>query len=57
MQGGVLALETGVRLLVEAGFPIEDAALEVERIRAAASSSAPTPANSTEEKEEGAQAA
>ncbi|MGW1890138.1 hypothetical protein ACWCP6_07675 [Streptomyces sp. NPDC002004] len=48
VQGGVLALETGVRLLIEAGFPIEDAALEVERIRAVASSSAPTPANSTD---------
>jgi hypothetical protein len=36
VQAGVLSLETGVRLLVDAGFPIEDAALEVERIRVAA---------------------
>ncbi|MER6076970.1 hypothetical protein [Streptomyces sp. NPDC001833] len=34
VQAGVLSLETGVRLLVDAGFPIEDAGLEVERIRA-----------------------
>lgn len=36
VQAGVLSLETGVRLLIDAGFPIEDAGLEVERIRAAA---------------------
>ncbi len=58
VQGGVLSLETGVRFLVEAGFPIEDAALEVERIRASAFSSAPTQAaNSTAEKEGSGQAA
>lgn len=33
VQAGVLSLETAVRLLVEAGFPIQDAALEVERLR------------------------
>ncbi|MGC9540019.1 hypothetical protein [Streptomyces sp. UG1] len=33
VQAGVLSLETAVRLLVDAGFPIEDAALEMERIR------------------------
>jgi hypothetical protein len=38
VQAGVLSLETGVQLLVEAGFPIEDAALEVERIRTRAES-------------------
>ncbi|MER5223821.1 hypothetical protein [Streptomyces flaveus] len=41
VQAGVLSLETGVRLLVDAGFPIEDASLEVERIQARASSAAP----------------
>ncbi|GGL03139.1 hypothetical protein [Streptomyces flaveus] len=41
VQAEVLSLETGVRLLVDAGFPIEDAALEVERIQSRASS--PTP--------------
>ena len=41
VQAGVLSLETGVRLLVDAGFPIEDAALEVERIRAHAGTSSP----------------
>lgn len=40
VQAGVLSLETGVRLLVDAGFPIEDASLEVERIRAHAGTSA-----------------
>ncbi len=33
VQAGVLSLETAVRLLVEAGFPIKDATLEVERLR------------------------
>lgn len=53
VQAGVLSLETGVRLLVDAGFPIEDAALEVERIQSRASS--PTPdrqdSDSAEDKE------
>jgi hypothetical protein len=40
VQAGVLSLETGVRLLIDAGFPIEEAGLEVERIRAAAERSA-----------------
>ncbi|MEW2300018.1 hypothetical protein AB0958_08555 [Streptomyces sp. NPDC006655] len=53
VQGGVLTLETGVRLLVEAGFPIEDAALEVERIRARASSPAAAHTTNGTEKEEG----
>ncbi|MFF3060168.1 hypothetical protein [Streptomyces sp. NPDC057909] len=34
VQAKVLSLETGVRLLIDAGFPIEDAALEVARIQA-----------------------
>lgn len=33
VTSGVLALETGVRMLVDAGFPVEDAAEEVARIR------------------------
>ncbi|MFF2566738.1 hypothetical protein [Streptomyces sp. NPDC058084] len=33
VQAGVLSLETGVRILVDAGLPIEDAALEVARLR------------------------
>lgn len=32
VAAGVLSLETGVRMLVDAGFPIDDAALEVARI-------------------------
>ncbi len=32
VTAGVLSLETGVRMLVDAGFPIEDAAEEVARI-------------------------
>ncbi|MGW7237014.1 hypothetical protein [Streptomyces sp. NPDC054804] len=52
VQGGVLSLETGTRLLVEAGFPIEDAALEVERIRASSSPSTRT-TNGSEEEEDG----
>jgi hypothetical protein len=31
--GGVMSLETGVRMLMEAGFPIEDAQGEIERIQ------------------------
>jgi hypothetical protein len=31
---GVISLETGVKMLIEAGFPIEDAAQEIERIQA-----------------------
>lgn len=33
VEAGVLSLETGVRMLTEAGFPIDDAALEIERIQ------------------------
>ncbi|MFF8928960.1 hypothetical protein ACF1AO_16975 [Streptomyces longwoodensis] len=33
---GVLSLETAVAMLLEAGYPIEDASQEVERIRAKA---------------------
>ncbi|MET9965283.1 hypothetical protein ABZZ80_04995 [Streptomyces sp. NPDC006356] len=33
VQAGVLSLETGVRMLMDAGFPIEDAAQELERIQ------------------------
>lgn len=33
VQAGVLSLETGVRILMDAGFPIEDAAQELERIQ------------------------
>ncbi|MFF9478101.1 hypothetical protein [Streptomyces sp. NPDC014733] len=37
---GVLSLETAVAMLTEAGYPIKDAAQEVDRIRAAAEQSA-----------------
>ncbi|WP_372407450.1 hypothetical protein [Streptomyces luteireticuli] len=33
VQGGVLSVETAVRMLIDAGMPIEDAAAEVARIR------------------------
>ncbi|TWE16996.1 hypothetical protein [Kitasatospora atroaurantiaca] len=33
-EAGVLSLETGVRMLMDAGYPIEDAAEEVPRIQA-----------------------
>ncbi|MEU3783443.1 hypothetical protein [Streptomyces sp900129855] len=33
VQAGVLSAETGVRMLADAGFPIEDAAQELARIR------------------------
>jgi hypothetical protein len=33
VQAGVLSVETGVRMLADAGFPIQDAAQELERIR------------------------
>jgi hypothetical protein len=51
VQAGVLSLETGVRMLVDAGFPIEDAAQEVERIRATGPS-APTARQGTEDEME-----
>ncbi|MBZ6211642.1 hypothetical protein KVH31_34670 [Streptomyces olivaceus] len=34
LKGGVLSLETAVQMLREAGFPIEDAQREIERIQA-----------------------
>ncbi|MFB6643127.1 hypothetical protein ACFCYF_38555 [Streptomyces chartreusis] len=33
VQAGVLSVETGVRMLADAGFPIQDAAEELDRIR------------------------
>ncbi|KPI15692.1 hypothetical protein OK074_2137 [Actinobacteria bacterium OK074] len=53
VQARVLSLETGVRLLVDAGFPIEDAALEVERIRADTASSAVAEQDTESEAEDG----
>lgn len=41
VTGGVLSLETGVRMLVDAGFPIEDAAEEVSRIAARSPQASP----------------
>ncbi|MEU6054221.1 hypothetical protein ABZ829_27845 [Streptomyces xanthochromogenes] len=34
VTGGVLSLETGVRMLMDAGFPVEDVEAEIERIQA-----------------------
>jgi hypothetical protein len=34
VDGGVLSVETAVRMLIEAGFPIDDAAVEIEQIQA-----------------------
>ncbi|MFJ4473241.1 hypothetical protein ACIP2X_37905 [Streptomyces sp. NPDC089424] len=34
VEKGVISLETGVQMLIEAGFPIDDAAREIERIQA-----------------------
>ncbi|MFF7476667.1 hypothetical protein [Streptomyces sp. NPDC008092] len=33
VDGGVLSLETGLKMLMEAGFPIDDAAEEIDRIQ------------------------
>jgi hypothetical protein len=33
VEKGILSLETGVKMLIEAGFPIEDAAVEIEQIQ------------------------
>jgi len=33
VEGGVLSLETGLKMLTEAGFPIDDAAEEIDRIQ------------------------
>ena len=33
VDGGVLSLETGLKMLIEAGFPIDDAAEEIDRIQ------------------------
>ncbi|MFE0379836.1 hypothetical protein ACFW1M_30725 [Streptomyces inhibens] len=35
MAAGVLSVETGVRMLIDAGYPIDDAQTEIERIQAA----------------------
>ncbi|MGX1909288.1 hypothetical protein ACWIID_10530 [Streptomyces phaeochromogenes] len=40
VTAGVLSLETGIRMLQDAGYPIEDARQEVERIRAGQQSEA-----------------
>jgi hypothetical protein len=34
VTGGVISLETGVKMLMEAGFPIDDTAEEIDRIQA-----------------------
>ncbi len=46
-QARVLSLETSVRMLADAGYPIEDAAREVKRIQARAFDDAARPADAT----------
>ncbi len=46
-QAGVLSLETSVRMLADAGYPIEDAAQEVKRIQARAFEAAARLADAT----------
>ncbi|WP_159042150.1 hypothetical protein VM636_17635 [Streptomyces sp. SCSIO 75703] len=40
VQAKVLSLETGIRHLLEAGFPVEDATAEAERLRGQVDSAA-----------------
>ncbi|NJQ04102.1 hypothetical protein [Streptomyces lonarensis] len=40
VQAKVLSLETGIRLLLEAGFPVEDVTAEAERLRGQVDSAA-----------------
>ena len=47
VRDGVLSLETGVRMLMEAGFPIDDAAEEIERIQSRAFAAAKDLADAT----------
>jgi hypothetical protein len=47
VKAGVLSLETGVRMLMEAGFPIDDAAEEIERIQSRAFEAAKALADAT----------
>ncbi|MFJ3229905.1 hypothetical protein [Streptomyces sp. NPDC086787] len=44
---GVLSVETGVRMLIEAGYPIDDAQAEIERIQARAFEAAARLADAT----------
>ncbi|MEV7936631.1 hypothetical protein AB0O82_10850 [Kitasatospora sp. NPDC088264] len=46
-EGGVLSLETAVRMLMDAGYPIEDAAEEVKRIQTRAFDAAARLADAT----------
>jgi hypothetical protein len=47
VKAGVLSLETGVRMLMDAGYPIEDAAEEIERIQSRAFDQAKALADAT----------
>ncbi|MFJ4413002.1 hypothetical protein [Streptomyces sp. NPDC088925] len=47
VTGGVLSLETGVRMLMDAGYPVEDAMAEVQRIQARAFDAAARLADAT----------
>lgn len=47
VKDGVLSLETGVRMLMDAGFPIDDAAEEIERIQSRAFEAAKALADAT----------
>ncbi|WP_329131519.1 hypothetical protein OG552_10410 [Streptomyces sp. NBC_01476] len=47
VQGHVISLETGVRMLMEAGFPIQDVQKEIERIQARAFADAKNLADAT----------
>jgi hypothetical protein len=44
---GVLSVETGVRMLIDAGYPIDDAQAEIERIQARAFDAAARLADAT----------
>ncbi|MFK0143423.1 hypothetical protein [Streptomyces murinus] len=44
---GVLSVETGVRMLIDAGYPIDDVQAEIERIQARAFDAAARLANAT----------
>lgn len=50
VREGVLSLETGIRMLIGAGFPIEDAAEEIERIESRSFTAAGQLANAVGDK-------
>lgn len=47
VAAGVLSVETGIRMLIDAGYPIDDAQAEIQRIQARAFDAAARLADAT----------